>query len=468
MTPTPIQNMFMTPKERLFNLYKSSFKLVLLLALSLCMGCKTDGTEVPEVPVKVVVKPVESVQAFTGFNRAMLKLNLSNTVKGYARIFWNDRRDSVQVAVKENAGKDSVFVVIGNLNEGITIFKVYLYDVNGNLSTGTSIPCTVYGYAYSQTLTNRILESAFLTNGIIQINWKDLNPAAMGSELVYSDSAGISHSSMVLAGEMKTEFSNYDAGSNTLKYRTLYKPVANAIDTFFTEFIPIYPIDTNPPFIPILLWDGDASKGNSVMKNTNIDPGGVISVENDPIYDSVFKYLKGAGCHRCEHHGVNGFQAQIGDDFYIGWRFKVNIDPAVTTNSIFQWKAYGDSMLQNYPIVLKTKDGFFQLEQYNPGVEGNVLTSVWSSPIVVNAWQSVVLRINVSKDKEKGFLEFWFNGIKQTLKMGTTRFYCRTFDADYCDPKWGVYGADPFEVTLWVDALRIANVYDLAAPERNE
>ncbi|HET9571680.1 MAG TPA: DUF4998 domain-containing protein [Bacteroidales bacterium] len=446
--------------------FRSSMKWFMWLVLFCCLSCSNNETEDPIVKENVVVNPVQSVQIFPGYNRAKLKLNLSNTVKGYARIFWNDRSDSLQVPVNENPGKDSIVVIIGNLNEGINIFKTYLYDSKGNKSTGISTPGTVYGYTYSQTLVARNLKSAFLTHGVVYLNWLESPIGALGTEINYRDSSGVTCSKIVLPSETITDIHRLDAGSISLVCRTLYKPVSNAIDTLHTDFTPIFPINTTPAFEPKLLWDGDASKGNSVMKLTNIDPGGAISVENDPVNGSVFKYFKGVGCHRCEHHGVNGFQAKVGDDFYIGWRFKINIDPAVVTNAIFQWKAYGDSMLQNYPIVLKTKDGLFQLEQYNPGVSGNVLTSVWSTPIVVNAWQSVVLRISVSKDVEKGFIEFWYNGVKQTLKNGTTRFYCRTFDAEYCDPKWGVYGADPFEVTLWVDALRIANVYELAAPER--
>ena len=439
-----------------------SLILFLLLVFLFSLGCNKDDGKEGGKSDQTIVNKAESVEVFPGRNRAKLNLILFDSVNGWARVFWNNKRDSIQVEVKEHAGKDTISVLIENLNEGIHDFVVYLYDTEGNSSKGIKISGTVYGDSYEASLSNRSIRTIEVNDGIININWEEANLDVLGTELIYSDLFEIAHSIIVRPNEETTEIIDYFFGSE-VKYRSFYLPKENAIDTFYTAFQSIIPVE------PKLLWDGDASKGNSVMKLLNVEGNGTISVTDDPTYGSVFEYYKPVDCHRCEHHGVNGFQAHEGDDIYIGWRFNINIKEEVTTNSIFQWKAYGDNMLQNYPIVLKTKEGRLKLEQYNPGDNGTkALAEVWSVPLIVDEWQTFVLRIKVSREKEKGFIELWHDGIKQVLHTGTTRFYCRTLDAEYCDPKWGVYGADDFEATLLVDALRIANFYDLAAPEKND
>jgi hypothetical protein len=84
----------------------------------------------------------------------------------------------------------------------------------------------------------------------------------------------------------------------------------------------------------------------------------------------------------------------------------------------------------------------------------------------INAWNRFVLRLKISRDGTVGFIEFWYNDEKQTLKNGAQRYYGRTLDAEYCDPKWGVYGGDAQLITNYVGGLKIATTYDLVKPEK--
>jgi hypothetical protein len=133
-----------------------------------------------------------------------------------------------------------------------------------------------------------------------------------------------------------------------------------------------------------------------------------------------------------------------------------------TTNAVFQWKAYGSNMTQNFPIVIKTNSaGNLTLWHFAPGQVG---TQIWNTPLTLNAWNTFVLRLKVSRDASVGFIEFWYNGTKQTLSNGSQRYYARTLDAEYCDPKWGVYGASSTEVYNRVHALKIGSSYADVAP----
>lgn len=214
-----------------------------------------------------------------------------------------------------------------------------------------------------------------------------------------------------------------------------------------------------------LLWDGDAAKGNSVWKVfSNIEGTGTITVVNDVTYGAVWKFDKPLGSHRTESHAAKEFQAKDGDDIYIGWRSKITSPPNIATNSVFQWKAYGDDMQQNFPIIFSTTSGgILQLMHYAPGKIG---TQVWKTPLKINVWNRFVLRLKISRDGSVGFMEFWYNDEKQSLTGGTQRYYCRTLDAEYCDPKWGVYGGDAQQIINYIGKPRVATTFELANPEK--
>ncbi|MFT3827171.1 MAG: heparin lyase I family protein [Chitinophagaceae bacterium] len=214
-----------------------------------------------------------------------------------------------------------------------------------------------------------------------------------------------------------------------------------------------------------LYWDGNATKGTAIWKVfKNIEGEGTITVEPDSTEGSVWKFYKPSGSHRTESHAAKNFQAVEGSDIYIGWKCFLDMPANTSTNAVFQWKAYGDEypMEQNYPIVLSTtSSGYIHLMHYAPGKIG---TELWRTTLVRNAWNNFVLRIKVSRDGTVGFMELWYNGIKQTLISGSKRYYGRTLDAGYVDPKWGVYGGDAATITNYVSRLKIAGTYTEAAP----
>ncbi|PSL45344.1 polysaccharide lyase-like protein [Chitinophaga niastensis] len=213
-----------------------------------------------------------------------------------------------------------------------------------------------------------------------------------------------------------------------------------------------------------LLWDGNATKSSSsVWSNINIEGTGTVTAVTDPLGGKDWKFYKPAGSHRTEGHGAQGFTAVEGDDIYIGWRSKLIMPQSASTFAVFQWKAYGNTQTQNHPIMLRTTNGSLVFRDYSPG---DVPHTDWSVPLVTGVWNRYVVRIKVSKDITKGFIEFWYNGVQQTFNNGGTRVICRTLDGDNCDPKWGIYGDDGDACTNYVAELRIATTYAAAAPQQ--
>lgn len=222
------------------------------------------------------------------------------------------------------------------------------------------------------------------------------------------------------------------------------------------------------------IWYGNPADSTSVFKHIDIETsnnqyvsnpsgGASVSVQSDPAYGQVYDFTKPAGYKRVEAHGAAGFDPAVGHTYYLGWAF--NLSNTVTDNAIFQWKAYGSPMTQDFPIVLKCINGDLTLQYYAPGIIG---TNLFSMPIHTNTWYQSVIEIGVSDSTSGGTIRFWLNGMQQIFSNGSTEFTGKTFDGSSVDPKWGIYGAVNSDVTNRVADLRIGNTYaDVAPPGPN-
>lgn len=212
-----------------------------------------------------------------------------------------------------------------------------------------------------------------------------------------------------------------------------------------------------------VIWDGDASRGTGVFGHigSNCASPGSVTAVNDEAQGRVWRYYKPSGSDRCESRGIKVGSSQYtftdGSTYYFGWRSKLS--STVNNNATFQWKSYGDH-IQNWPVVLKVIDGRLTMIQRQPG---NVVHTIWSTPVSANAWNRIVLGLHISDDTTGGWVELWYNGQKQTFSNGSQRWACRTLD-DENHPKWGVYGASGSTVINYVDALKVGTSYNDVAP----
>jgi hypothetical protein len=207
-----------------------------------------------------------------------------------------------------------------------------------------------------------------------------------------------------------------------------------------------------------LIWDGDASRGTGIFSKIgtgNCAAPSSITAVDDPVRGRIWRFHKPSDTNRCENHGfkVDGVEreAREGETLYLGWWSKLS--SAANNNANFQWKSY-DNHIQNFPLVLKIMDGQqMTLMQRQP--EG-ITTFLWRRTIQPNQWNHFVLGIHVDSDLRGGWVELWFNGVKQTFTTGGTRFACRTHDDHNC-PKWGVYGGSGTTMTNWIDGLKVGS-----------
>ena len=88
----------------------------------------------------------------------------------------------------------------------------------------------------------------------------------------------------------------------------------------------------------------------------------------------------------------------------------------------FEWKSYGDNIVQNYPfnidydgksMVMTTFDANWQ-----DGKRGDSTEQVWERKVDIQEWITLIVAIKLSRDPAKGYIELYCNGKKQTFSNG--------------------------------------------------
>jgi hypothetical protein len=192
---------------------------------------------------------IDSLKLFPGKNRLEVQgLIISDPKVMELRIYWNNKKDSVVVPINRTAGIDPVSKIIDKLEENIYNFEFRTFDAKGNSSIAVKASAEVYGDRYISSLVNRPILSNVLVGSNLTVNFINLNAnsGALGSEIVYTTASDTQKTVFVDINTANFVINDFKNGS-TYRYRTLYKPVTNSIDTFYTAYKDVRPI---PP--PIL------------------------------------------------------------------------------------------------------------------------------------------------------------------------------------------------------------------------
>jgi hypothetical protein len=221
-----------------------------------------------------------------------------------------------------------------------------------------------------------------------------------------------------------------------------------------------------------LVWDGDASKGTGVFDGLEKAPGS-ITVANAAPFGPSFRYetFDNANGHkeRCESRGTKGFvlnSSKIGQTFFIGWRANLNPMPITRGRWISFWQLHwsGSGVSGGGPMTLRTLgDGQIHLQYVAP--KGGFDKNIWSAPLPVGKWFSVVLAIRIARDNT-GSIQFWFNGSPQRFSNGATTFNGATLAGDHVNLKWGVYRSGPNSghAVEFVNHPRVGTTFQSVAP----
>jgi endo-chitodextinase len=249
-----------------------------------------------------------------------------------------------------------------------------------------------------------------------------------------------------------------------------------------------------------VLWYGDPDKSlSSVFYRFDAGnypgdecPGGdgtavsTASTTIDPVYGKVWKVSKPLNRKRGELARTSYIPAE-GQTLYYGWRWKIESTPKLTAGSaVFQWKTDAGGQpgnTQNYPLNLGFGNESLSLNIYGPcypewdscsGSISDGLITLWTKPVKEGEWVSIVLKLKLSRDKNVGEVELWFNGVKQSFTNTPAKRYSINLSADkktayhktsdgYVNyPKWGIYNSAscPFSVNTFYDEMRIGSTLE--------
>ena len=179
---------------------------------------------------------VDSIKTYPGNNRIQLSMLLVSDPKiTSVKVFWNDSHDSAVQAIQRSAGVDTVKFLLSSMAEGTYTFSIYTHDNAGHSSVRADMIGTVYGQSYINSLYNRVLKSSTYNGaGKATLIWYGPSAQTVGSQITYTDSSGAARNIFTPAKDTITTLLNFKRGGS-FNYRTLYMPVANAIDTFYSN-----------------------------------------------------------------------------------------------------------------------------------------------------------------------------------------------------------------------------------------
>ena len=212
-----------------------------IVALCIACVCCTGYDEYKKyMPNGEIIYPqkADSVKTYPGRNRVLLEwvlvdpkvtscivtYEMGGIVQGSITVPIQGRGDYVN---------DTIRCLIPDLEESTYMFKIVSYDDFGRASLTVEAEESTYGEIYERSLLNRMVKNVLADeNGTpVLLEWYGAEYAEIGVDLHYTDVYGRNRSVFVDRSETSTPIDDINQG-DLLSYRTMYKPVPSAIDTF--------------------------------------------------------------------------------------------------------------------------------------------------------------------------------------------------------------------------------------------
>lgn len=190
---------------------------------------------------RIYLGKVDSAYVFPGQNRVKLRYWPSDPRATKMVVYWAGRSDSLLVDINPEEVGDSSDVIIENLEEYDHFFEIItMNDQLKNRSIPYTLSGKVFGDKFGQTLTQRTIREVVLdsTSGIWSIDWLGKVEKGIGTDILYTDKTGEEVKQYASMDEFTTVLQD---SISDLQYRTLFLPAADALDTFYTEYV-AYPI----------------------------------------------------------------------------------------------------------------------------------------------------------------------------------------------------------------------------------
>lgn len=230
---------------------KQLINLLVLIYLLLSCSKETEGiiTKDPSdeddfIETSVFNGYAKNLTGYSGHNRVKLVFEISSDSIEHFVVSWDNKSSEIftKTINKNEASSGIIDVIIEDLFEGIHSFDILAYDKENNpAKKSRSIRLQVYGSNYISSLNTRdIKETTFIYNKDPILYWSDSYPKEIALDIFYTNEIGdldtlrISHSetTATLPGYLK---------NTDIKYRSLYLPRSECIDTFYTSTVTLPP-----------------------------------------------------------------------------------------------------------------------------------------------------------------------------------------------------------------------------------
>jgi len=258
---------------------------------------------------------LDSVKVFSGNERVRFSTCLPADPKvTKIKVLWNDGKESAEYDVDieriwaewamEGGSGRPLFEVYTPIEEGVHSFTLYTYDALGVASVPVHVTGRSYGQRYQDAISNKNVNNIVrLRNGDVQIDWFpfDTSLGAIALEVNYVSQNGEEQQFLTDVREDRTIVPDVieDEEEAKITYRTLFKPNANAVDTFYTGYNTVSPA-------PVFFW-------NLVAPYDRIANDGRWGILAEWITNDAAKNINGFGGHDTRTgQGLLSFEAGWG------------------------------------------------------------------------------------------------------------------------------------------------------------
>lgn len=160
-------------------------------------------------------------------------------------VYWNDQLDSLQIPVTMGTGRDSITVILENMEPKAYTFNIRTTDNFGHKSLFVSDFGTSYGDVYYSTLIDRRVRNLDLSDKGGTITWYSKLDGLVRNEVRYTKQDGTQAVVFMPAEDNSVLCPDLKPGTG-FEYRSLYIPEEEAIDTFATawvEYEEVFPME---------------------------------------------------------------------------------------------------------------------------------------------------------------------------------------------------------------------------------
>lgn len=217
---------------------KIKYYLIILTGLiAACTDMDDSYNEFTKDGPIVYLGNVENIEGYAGRERiAIAWSNINDPRAEFAEVSWNGGKSMETYDVKYGEG-DTLY--ISDLSASKYAFNIRLGSSKGFYSLKNEVLLQVYDSVYESYLVNREIKEETLEGNELKLVFPEATSDIVETQFSYADLDGVVRNVIVSSDKKSCTLENLEEGT-AIAMQTLYKPVENCIDTFYSPKENIY------------------------------------------------------------------------------------------------------------------------------------------------------------------------------------------------------------------------------------